>query len=253
MELYAVNTVGKDPIVDQVERFLTTDEQSRLHHIVCNEADWARAFWQVVDRTRMPVQSWSFVGQWIISQRCQQRVLFTGVGADELFGGYAVYSQLTFDTAKSSSPYSANGDADLWQQCLSAYDNQAVPATLLMDYLYQVAACDVRGIDVIAGAHGIETRNPFLARPVMQLALGLPTQYRVGTVAKPLIRNLFLKRWDQSHVLPKKGFSGHCNDALPWLGVTIQSSGNRDQDWQQIVLKSFYNNSNQPNNRTSPD
>jgi asparagine synthase (glutamine-hydrolysing) len=34
------------------------------------------------------VQSWSFVGQWIVSEQCKQRVLFTGVGADELFGGY---------------------------------------------------------------------------------------------------------------------------------------------------------------------
>jgi asparagine synthetase B (glutamine-hydrolysing) len=110
-----------------------------------------------------------------------------------------------------------------------------------MDYWYQSVACDARGIDVCAGAWGKEARNPFLARPIMQLALNLPFEYKVGTVPKPLIRRLFLERWQPDQVLPKKGFTGHCNDALPWLNIKIDSTGDRDQDWRQEVLKSFYN------------
>jgi asparagine synthetase B (glutamine-hydrolysing) len=245
LELYTTNMTGKDPIVDHVNNFLTNNEWLRLHNIPVDEQQWATAFKEVIARTQMPVQSWSFVGQWIISQQCKERVLFTGVGADELFGGYKIYQQLNYTTTESVSPYSQGCDDALWQQCLSAYDQHAGQATLLADYLYQIAGCDSRGIDVIAGAWGMEARNPFLAKPVMQLAFNLPFEFKVGAIQKPLIRQLFLERWIEKDILPKKGFTGHCNDSLPWLDVEIQTTDNRDQDWQQIVLKSFYNYSNQ--------
>jgi hypothetical protein len=75
----------------------------------------------------------------------------------------------------------------------------------------------------------------------MQLALNLPFEFKVSVVPKPLITRLFVEKWGLENVLPKKGFTGHCNDSLPWLGVNIQPTGNRDLDWHQAVLKSFYN------------
>jgi asparagine synthetase B (glutamine-hydrolysing) len=128
----------------------------------------------------------------------------------------------------------------MWQRCLDVYNQHAGQATLLADYLYQIAGCDSRGIDAIAGTWGIEARNPFLAKPVMQLALNLPFEFKVGATPKPLIRRLFLERWTEKDIMPKKGFTGHCNDSLPWLNIKIDPTGNRGQDWQQIVLKSFY-------------
>ena len=245
LDLYTTNMTGKDPIVDHIRKFLTDDEWARLNNIIVDEQQWATAFKEVIARTQMPVQSWSFVGQWIISQQCKERVLFTGVGADELFGGYNVYQTLNYTKERSASPYSQGCSDLVWQQCLHAYDQHPGQATLLADYLYQIAGCDARGIDVIAGAWGIEARNPFLAQPIMKLAFGLPFEYKVGGLApKPLIRRLFLQRWTESNVMPKKGFTGHCNDSLPWLDVAIESTGDRNQDWQQAVIKSFYNQTN---------
>ena len=193
----------------------------------------------------MPVQSWSFVGQWIVNQHCQQRILFTGAGADELFGGYDIYQKLNFNANRSVSPYSQNGHEHIWQRCLQAYDNHAGQATLLMDYWYQIAGCDARGIDVASGAWGIESRNPFLAAPVIKLALNLPFEFKVGATPKPLIRRMFLERWKEKDILPKKGFTGHCNDALPWLELDMMPTGDRDKDWKEIVVKSFYTDSSQ--------
>ena len=240
LELYTTNMLGKDPIVDHINNFLTDDECTRLYNISVDEPQWAQAFNEVLSRSQLPVQSWSFVGQWIISHQCKERVLFTGVGSDELFGGYDIYQQLNYSLEESTSPYSRGCNGSVWQRCLDVYDQHAEQATLLADYLYQIAGCDSRGIDVIAGAWGIETRNPFLAKPVMQLALNLPFEFKVGATPKPLIRRLFLQRWTEKDILPKKGFTGHCNDSLPWLNVEIDPTGDRDQDWKQIVLKSFY-------------
>jgi asparagine synthase (glutamine-hydrolysing) len=240
LELYSVNNVGKDPIVDQIRDFLTDNEQSRLHELTVTEQEWARSFQQLQQRTQLPIQSWSHVGQWIVNQQCKQRVLFTGIGADELFGGYDVYQSLTYTTDGSTSPYSCNGNTEIWKKCLDVYDQDPKRATLLMDYWYQIVGCDVRGVDIIAGAWGKEPRSPFLSAPIIKLALNLPFVFRVGNTPKPLIRRLFLERWSDKLVLPKKGFTGHANDSLPYLPFTIESTGNRINDWRQIAQVSFY-------------
>jgi asparagine synthetase B (glutamine-hydrolysing) len=238
-ELYTTNMLGKDPIVNNICDFLLPDEQTRLHLITVDEQQWAHAYNSVLHRTQMPVQSWSFVGQWIISEHCQQRVLFTGAGADELFGGYNAYQQLNYQDEESTSAYSLGGDSVLWQQCMAAY-NDPRQATLLMDYFYQIAGCDARGVDVITGAWGIEARNPFMAAPVVKFALSLPFQFKVGQFPKPVIRKLFTNRWGTNMIYTKKGFTGHCNDSLPWINVDIKPTGSRDLDWKNIVKASFY-------------
>lgn len=240
LELYSVNCVGKDPIVDCIDKFLTPPELKRLHRFDIDEKQWAQEFHDMINTIKMPALSWSFVGQWIAIRNCQQRVLFTGAGADELFGGYDFYRDLDYTVEGSTSPFSRFGDPVIWQRCLQAYNNDARQATMLMDYWYQVVGCDARAVDLITGSWGIEARNPFLARPVMQLALSLPVEYKISTVAKPLIRRLFLERWRDQDILPKKGFSGHANDALPWLNIDISLTGDRMTDWRQIARESFY-------------
>jgi hypothetical protein len=55
-----------------------------------------------------------------------------------------------------------------------------------------------------------------------------------------LIRRLFLERWSEQQILPKKGFSGHANDALPWLNIDITLTGDRMNDWKLIAKETFY-------------
>jgi asparagine synthetase B (glutamine-hydrolysing) len=240
LELYSVNNLGKDPIVDRIRDFLSTQEQDRLHLFLIDEQQWAQNLMQMIKQINMPAQSWSFVGQWIAISHCEQRVIFTGAGADELFGGYDMYQNLKYSTAGSTSPFSLHGDPDLWQQCLAVYNNDPCQATMLMDYWYQVVGCDARAVDEITGCWGIEARNPFLSKPIMQLALNLPVEFKVTSVAKPLIRRLFLERWSPELAMPKKGFSGHANDALPWIGINLETSGDRMTDWRHIARETFY-------------
>lgn len=239
-ELVATNMIGKDPIVDRISDFLTEQQQLRLKTVSVDFEQYAQEYNDLMARTQMPVQSWSFVGKWIVAKNCQTRVLFTGLGADELFGGYDVYQHIEYNTNQSYSPYSKHGDPALWQQCLEAYEGDPRQATLLMDYWYQIIGCDAPGTDRIAGSWGIEVRNPFMTRRIMQFALNLPWEYKVGLFSKPIVRQRFLQHWPQNLLLPKKGFTGHANDSLPWLGVEIESTGDRHLDWQKIAYQTFY-------------
>lgn len=232
IELITMDMKGKDPIAAGVENAILVSEQQ-----------YAQEYLELLNRTKMPAQSWSFVGKWMVAKACRARVLFTGLGADELFGGYGVYQTIKYDQQQSYSPYSEHGDPAIWQRCLEVYSGDARQATLLMDYWYQVIGCDAPGLDRIGGSWGIETRNPFLSRRIMEFALNLPWEYKVNTTTKPILRNRFEQDWPDQPILPKQGFAGHANDALPWLGVEITPTGNRYEEWKQIARRTFYANS----------
>jgi asparagine synthetase B (glutamine-hydrolysing) len=233
--LYTVNNTGKETVGNRARDFLTDQQQSRLIELPVDAESWAQQFQALMAHTRLPAQSWSFVGQWNIAQHCEERVLFTGVGADELHGGYSVYQRLQFSQAHSTSPYSDRQPL-LWQQCLDCYDQDPVQATLLQDYVTQCCAVDLRGIDLVSMAHGVEPRSPFVNPAMIKFALNLPVEYKQG---KPLLKRLFLETWPQELLLPKQGFAGHCNDSYPWLGIDIARVQDRDQDWKNILTASF--------------
>lgn len=239
LNLCSIDIIGKDPITGNLAQFLTDEELSRLTSIAINPEQWAREYLELQARSKLPVQSWSHVGKWIVNKHCQDRVLFTGLGADELFGGYRVYKSIKYSNDKSHSPYSKNGSAADWNKCMAVY-NDPKQATLLMDYLHQVVSCDAMGTDYISGAWGIETRNPFMSKPMIQLAMNLPFEYKVGQNSKPLIRQMFLERWNSDLLYPKVGFAGHANDSLKWLDINLTETGNRQDDWKRIATETFY-------------
>jgi asparagine synthase (glutamine-hydrolysing) len=243
--LYTVNNTGKETVGHRARDFLTEQQQSRLIELPVDAKTWAEQLQALMAHTRLPALSWSFVGQWNIAQHCEERVLFTGVGADELHGGYEVYQRLQFSLAHSTSPYSDRLSVQ-WQQCLDCYDQDPVQATLLQDYLTQCCAVDLRGIDLVSMAHGVEPRSPFVNPAMIKFALNLPVKYKQG---KPLLKRLFLETWPQELLLPKQGFAGHCNDSYPWLGIDIPRVPDRDQDWKNILTASFLRSQT----RRSPD
>ena len=240
-KLYTINTVGKDLISPRVGEFLNAQQQLRHVMLDLDLKQWADKFVEIIEQTQMPVQSWSFVGQWTIAQHCTERVLFTGVGADELFGGYNVYKTLNYTTENSASPYSSFSSQDKsalidWHQCLDMYDGDPRPATLLMDYLTQICAVDMRGVDTLTMAHGIEPRSPFCHPNIIKFALNMPWHLRLG---KPMVRRLFLQRWPATMIEPKQGFAGHCNDSAEYLGVVCNPAVDRMTDWKRINQEVF--------------
>lgn len=239
-DLLAIDMIGKDPNIPVLDQQMSDQQRARLMTIPVSPQNYAQQYRDMISHTRMPAQSWSHVGKWMVAKHAGSRVIFTGAGADELFGGYSVYQNIQYSQDRSHSPYSQDHDQRLWRQCLDAYDQDPRPATLLLDYWYQVIGCDSPGLDRAAGSWSRETRNPFMHPRIMKFALGLPWHLRVGEYTKPVLRALWQDLYPGHQQLPKQGFAGHANDSLPWMGVQISPTGDRHKDWQQIAQQTFY-------------
>lgn len=225
-----VDCIGKDSIVETLSN----------QKISVNQQDWAKHYNELISATKMPAQSWSHVGKWLVAKHSAYPIVFTGLGADELFGGYAHHASITQAHNHSASPYCEHDHDNLWSRCLGVYQGDVRQAILLMDYWYQVVGVDAPGLDRLGGYWGKETRNPFLMPNMMKFALNLPWDLKIMSQGKWPLRTLYQKLTGTVYHLPKKGFAGHANDALPWMAITLDTLGDRHRDWQQIATKSFY-------------
>jgi asparagine synthetase B (glutamine-hydrolysing) len=226
----AIDIVGKDSIVDSLN----------CRKVAVSPESWAKHYQQLIQQTLMPAQSWSHVGKWLIAQHADTRIIFTGLGADELFGGYPQYRTLEYNSTACQSIYSSDDHDNLWTRCVEAYCGDARQATMLMDYWYQVVGVDASGLDRLGGCWGKETRNPFLMKSLMKFALNLPWHLKTGQHSKPVLRAAYINNLKVESVEPKKGFAGHANDSAEWLGVDFVSTGDRHGDWQIIAQQSYH-------------
>ena len=239
-DLLALDMQGKDPNIAKLDQLLSVNRLMQLNRITVTPQYYAGSCLDMIRHTRMPVQSWSHVGKWLAAKHAGNRVLFSGAGADELFGGYTAYQTITYGQDSSTSPYSHDHDSVIWQRCLRACADDPGPATLLLDYIYQIVGCDSQGLDRASGAWSREMRNPFMHPDLVRFALGLPWSMRVGNGGKPVLKNYWRHCFPHQPLWDKQGFAGHANDSQPWLGVDTPDTGNRVRDWQQIAMDLFY-------------
>lgn len=190
---------------------------------------WAEAFQQAQRAMYLPVLSWSLPGWYLLLSNSTRRVMFTGCGADEIFGGYA------HSRRKQPSPYVDNsaGDADLVQLHRDYTD------PYLLDYVVQTGAVDQLGIDLIAGSLGRETRNPFMHRRVISFAQSLEPNIRTGATGKRILRDVYRARTGKHYLEPKVGFAGHCNDSIADIDPDYMPQGERPAAWRQFILDYF--------------
>ena len=204
-----LDITGKDPIVK------TTHADQK---ITVDLLSWADAYEQVVSHTFLPLASWNWASYYILVKNISERIVISGAGADEIFGGY---------------PYHLNGQK-------SPYSNTKVDK-FLNDYKIQQGAVDLLGSDLVSGINGKETRNPFAHPDVIKFALSLPYSYKVNDRCKSILHDLYFKRTGKTIAQPKQGFAGHCNDAMHLIRPSyVPYSGDRFLQWKKFIQDDFY-------------
>lgn len=214
---------------------IATDKDTLSQHtgadivVSADHRTWGQAFQQAQRTMHLPVLSWSLPGWYLVLSHSTHRVMFTGCGADEIFGGYP-HARL-----RQPSPYVDNsaGDVDLAQLHRDYTD------PYLLDYVVQTGAVDQLGIDLIAGSLGRETRNPFMHRRVISFAQSLEPNIRTGATGKRILRDVYRARTGQHYLEPKVGFAGHCNDSITDIDPDYVAQGERSSAWRQFILDYF--------------
>jgi asparagine synthase (glutamine-hydrolysing) len=204
-DLNAFSIVFDEPQFSEERWILAAAARARAdsHRFVFDEAAFIGALDAASWHMDQPISHPNSLALWLLARcaREQATVLLTGEGADELFGGYARFSdahaaarvdtfirapQFHSDARLSKLRPAANlrpaiekrralfqeGRADHLSNCLK-YEMR----THLVDLLVRQ--------DKMSMAHGVETRVPFLDRQVIEFARALPAEHLVGPSLPP--------------------------------------------------------------------
>ena len=174
--------VGKDWVSNTLGRFHQLPVT--VHEI--SEQTWCNAVEQFVQETYTVPYTWSWVGYYLLGYYTQANVLYTGEGADEIFGGYPGYSS-------GGTPYSSNPEHD---ELRTAVKNPK----LVDQAVFIPVACT--GANIALGCHTVEPRNPYLDHRIIY------NDHYVPQLNKPDLTNRFLHVFGDSRLQPKQGFGG---------------------------------------------
>ena len=148
-------------------------------------------------------------------------VAFSGLGADELFGGYSHMQEGSIEQQLQARRIKLNGLQTHRRQLLEQARSNGCPQQLsladcstleLKGYMHDTL---LRDSDAVTMAQGLELRVPFLDSDLADLALSIPAKVHRAEGPKTLLRRLAKEELPEEILnAPKRGF----NLALaPWI------------------------------------
>ncbi len=195
---------------DQVsERYGTIHHKLRIpnHEVLEHLPD-------AIDAMNEPMPGQDAVAFYLLSQRVSKyvKVVQSGQGADEVFGGYFWYPQM--DAASGSdlerfNQFYFDRDHDEYLQMVqSGYQGSDHTSALVEERLHAIKADSylnrvlnfdvttlivddpVKRVDNMTMAWGLEARVPFLDHELVELVAGMPVNYKIGSDGKHLLKRI---------------------------------------------------------------
>ena len=242
---------GKDDVASQIKKFGGLVNKNIINMTVTPElfSEFADECYQAI---AMPFPTHHFISQAILARKVREnnfKVLLTGDGGDELFGGYEFYKKLqqilnsNYDKETNPSIYSGIYDLgfkfngwdyqnflsnsnEMWTDTLKLFNHldnyeKYIQSILYLDYTLQLESVCIRASDTMTMMSSVESRGFFLTEKIMKFAFNLPAKFKidmfaenVDEITRPLMKNLFKKEFSEDLLFPKQGFSGYPNESL---------------------------------------
>ena len=235
---------GKDNVASEVknfEKFLN----DKIEQINVNVDLFENFLEESYRSICMPLPTHSFISQAILAREVNKngaKILFTGDGGDELFGGYEFYKTLEYDKEYKYNPSVYSGifnqgvtfnnfdikeyldqSNNVWLNTKKHYEKfglveSNINSILFLDTQIQLESVGIRASDTMSMMSSVESRGFFLTKKVIEFALNLPAINKISAAGKietrPLMKSLFSKNFDESLLKPKQGFSGFPNESM---------------------------------------
>lgn len=200
------------------------------------QEEFLRDFEQIVWHLDYPVKSFSAFALWTLAKEAHEkgfRVVISGEGADELFGGYIRYVQPHFNY--------------LAHQTFPSYTTMFQPARNVHESGWKEFNGNMRELlrmgDRMASAWGLENRSPFLDRRIIDFAFSLPHHLKIqGLQTKVILNRILKKRMPAYKEIEKAGLFAPVNS---WLGVPEEGFGKetyvkkQEELWRKFTRKEW--------------
>lgn len=185
--------------------------------------DFKSTFPEILYHLDYPVKTFSPFGLWKLAEeaKTQVKVVLSGEGADELFGGYVRFVPNEFNR-KAREVFPSYKALFPYKDMLTEEFNGNMRELLRMG-------------DRCASAFGLENRCPFLDRRIIEFAMRLPMEFKIkGYETKVILRALIKKRKPDYQFEEKKGLYCRVNE---WLGESNPYDKKIYTDYQQKLWK----------------
>lgn len=239
-------TAGFDSprVADERAHAATVARACGAHHetIEVNEAMFWRHLPEIVACMDDPAADYAIIPTWFLARRARQdvKVVLSGEGGDEIFGGYGRYRKAMRPWWMGGRVMRGRGNFDklnilrerpvTWRDGVAAAETRAAEggrsrlaaaqATDIADWLPHDLLLK---LDRCLMANAIEGRTPFLDKGVAAAAFRLPDQMKMrGDMGKWILRRWLEKNLPESRPFaPKQGFTVPVGDWIASRGAQL--------------------------------
>ena len=208
-----------------VERFST---QHHKFHIQNSEV--LKRLPEAVDQMAEPMVGQDAVAFYLLAEQVSQdiKVVQSGQGADEVFGGYFWYplmqAESNYSVKNFAKHYFDRSHTEMMETLHSDFVNEDytsekisqllheantddfLAAVLKMDVTTLIVDDPVKRVDNMTMAYGLEARVPFLDHELVELAMKMPTKYKTNHGGKHILKKIARGLLPNKVIDRKKGY-----------------------------------------------
>ena len=188
--------------------------QTKHHKFVIENSEVLKRMPEAVDAMAEPMFAQDAVAFYLLAEQVSQeiKVVQSGQGADEVFGGYFWYDQM--HQAKGSAlerfaPFYFDRDHDEYIEMIESVHqvgdvtseligellrdvdaDQHIDAVLALDTTTLIVDDPVKRVDNMTMAWGLEARVPFLDHELVETAASMPPEYKLSQGGKAVLKDL---------------------------------------------------------------
>jgi asparagine synthase (glutamine-hydrolysing) len=204
---------------------------TRHHKFLIPNADVLRRLPEAVDQMSEPMFAQDAVAFYLLSEQVSKtvKVVQSGQGADEVFGGYFWYPRMAAETSGSAldrfrKHYFDRDHDEFLEMAMPAYHgpdytsetiathlsepfaDEFIDQVLRMDTTMLITDDPVKRVDNMTMAWGLEARVPFLDHQLVELAASMPPELKLASEGKHVLKQIARGLVPDAVIDRKKGY-----------------------------------------------